>query len=392
MKLWRRQPTPEEELDDRRANAAVTLQRWTRGIKWRKTHAKDVRALAALRRFQASTRAREAELVEVTPLRRSAGLVASAVGAAAGFVASSGDTTIAAATAASLAAFTERQGENERHKQTQQLTASLQRDAINQDRLLHRDSLRADQELHRRSIHVDKVLHLKTILTDLLEADKEADRDLWEQRTERFQTLMTVSGLLFAGAFALAVEGDLPREARNDCAFPTPRSDHPNCLKLVTLHYSLLASAFGLHLCVISGCLCITRLFSEFMDVRLKGQAVIKRNMKRYSVLLLGMHENSLDSSEVEEAERRLDDALRQQCVIETSRRGTSDGGEATFAWSLFESVWKSNFGHPTPSTRRCPRDRPDNSLLDFHTDSSGTSGGASSRRRSSTFVFRRAR
>ena len=73
------------------------------------------------------------------------------------------------------------------------------------------------------------------------------------------------------------------------------------------------------------------------MDVRLKGQAVIKRNMKRYSVLLLGMHENSLDSSEVEEAERRLDDALRQQCVIETSRRGTSDGGEATFAWSLFE-------------------------------------------------------
>ena len=200
---------------------------------------------------------------------------------------------------------------------------------------------------------------------------------------------MTVSGLLFAGAFALAVEGDLPREARNDCAFPTPRSDHPNCLKLVTLHYSLLASAFGLHLCVISGCLCITRLFSEFMDVRLKGQAVIKRNMKRYSVLLLGMHENSLYSSEVEEAERRLDDALRQQCVIETSRRGTSDGGEATFAWSLFESEWKSNFGHPTPSMRRCPRDRLDNSLLDVHTGSSGTKDAVCSKRRSSIFASR---
>ena len=176
MKLWRREPTPEEELDDRRAAAAVTLQRWTRGIKWRKTHAKDVRALEELRGFQQPTRARGAALVEVTPLRRSAGLVASAVGAAAGFAL--GDASIGAATAASVAAFTERQGENERHKQTQQLTASLQRDAINQDRLLHRDSLRADQELHRRSIHVDKVLHLKTILTDLLEADKEADRDL----------------------------------------------------------------------------------------------------------------------------------------------------------------------------------------------------------------------
>ena len=86
----------------------------SRGIKWRKTHAKDVRALAALRRFQASTRAREAELVEVTPLRRSAGLVASAVGAAAGFAL--GDASIGAATAASVAAFSERQGENERHK------------------------------------------------------------------------------------------------------------------------------------------------------------------------------------------------------------------------------------------------------------------------------------
>ena len=28
MKLWRREPTPEEELDERRANAAVTLQRF----------------------------------------------------------------------------------------------------------------------------------------------------------------------------------------------------------------------------------------------------------------------------------------------------------------------------------------------------------------------------
>ena len=83
-----------------------------------------------------------------------------------------------------------------------------------------------------------------------------------------------------------------------------------------------------------------------------------------------------------EEAERRLDDALRQQCVIETSRRGTSDGGEATFAWSLFESEWKSNFGHPTPSTRRCP----------LHTGSSGTKDAVCSKRRSSTFVFRRAR
>ena len=53
-------------------------------------------------------------------------------------------------------------------------------------------------------------------------------------------------------------------------------------------------------------------------------------------------------SRTIEQASRRGVDATihheravlphrRQQCVIETSRRGTSDGGEATFAWSLFE-------------------------------------------------------
>ena len=52
------------------------------------------------------------------------------------------------------------------------------------------------------------------------------------------------------------------------------------------------------------------------------GQAVIKRNMKRYSVLLLGMHENSLDSNEVEEAEQRLDDALCSLCGNQPVYRG----------------------------------------------------------------------
>ena len=60
------------------------------------------------------------------------------------------------------------------------------------------------------------------------------------------------------------------------------------------------------------------------MDVRLKGQAVIKRNMKRYSVLLLGMHENSLDSNEVEEAEQRLDDALCSLCGNQPVYRGSA--------------------------------------------------------------------
>ena len=96
----------------------------------------------------------------------------------------------AAATAGLASAVAQSSNDNERHKQAQTLTSKLQ-----------------DQALYEGKHH-----HVQAILADLREHDKEADRDLWEQRSERFQTLMTISGLLFAGAFALAVEGQLPGE------------------------------------------------------------------------------------------------------------------------------------------------------------------------------------
>ena len=103
----------------------------------------------------------------------------------------------------------------------QTLSARLQRDAMAQDARQHRQglwredqqhttSLEQDRVLHAESLHVDHRLHFEGILSDLREQDREADHDLWEQRTERFQMLMTVSSLLISGGFALAVEGQLP--------------------------------------------------------------------------------------------------------------------------------------------------------------------------------------
>ena len=109
------------------------------------------------------------------------------------------------------------------HEQSQGLSACLQREALAQDSRQHRQSLwterqqheealRQERRLHREALRVDQRLHFEGILATLREQDREADHDMWEQRTERFQMLMTVSSLLTAGSFALAVEGQLPPE------------------------------------------------------------------------------------------------------------------------------------------------------------------------------------
>jgi hypothetical protein len=107
------------------------------------------------------------------------------------------------------------------HAEAQSLSARLQREALAQDARQHRQALWRDQQqhaaamclngqLHEETVRVDHRLHFEGILAMLREQDREADRDLWEQRTERFQMLMTVSSLLIAGGFVLIVEGELP--------------------------------------------------------------------------------------------------------------------------------------------------------------------------------------
>ena len=109
------------------------------------------------------------------------------------------------------------------HTETQGLSAQLQAQAMAQEARQHRQGLWREQQqhesslyhgarLHEDSLRVNHRLHFEGILATLREQDREADHDLWEQRTERFQMLMTVSGLLISGGFALAVEGQLPTE------------------------------------------------------------------------------------------------------------------------------------------------------------------------------------
>ena len=155
----------------------------------------------------------------------------------------------------------------------------------------------------RPSLRVDHRLHFEGILADLREQGREAD--LWEQRTERFQLLLTVSSLLTAGGFALAVEGTLP-----------PESD-----AVAPLHYFLLALGFGLQLCVILGCLSLTARFAEFMDLRVHKQQLLNKDLRRVAVRMLDA-EGPRSRAEDDLIVNRFERVLRQQYVIETCDAG----------------------------------------------------------------------
>lgn len=98
--------------------------------------------------------------------------------------------------------------------------------------------------------------HLQDVTNELREAQKEADRDLMDSRTERFQNLMTVSSLLLAGCFTLAVEGVLPEDPGQMPVFD---------MNVVEVYYTLLAAALGLNWITILCSLRITDRISRYM-------------------------------------------------------------------------------------------------------------------------------
>ena len=159
------------------------------------------------------------------------------------------------------------------------LDRELHGDALNKDQALHEDAKGHDETLLEKAFARDRLLHAQAVLTDLREHDKEADRDLWEQRTERFQTLMTISSLLFGACVALAVEGKLPADPGeialelHEWAWRDPDGGPGEiAVELAALHYGLLGAGLGVNVCVVLGCGASAALRRP-MDERLRGQA-----------------------------------------------------------------------------------------------------------------------
>ena len=277
---------------------------------------------------------RETEALEVPRARRHLGQIcAGAAGIIQTVSAVTGEVRgglAAAAVVQGLAGYAERQSEDERHYQAQRLTSVLQEKALAQD-LKHHDR--------------DRRMHSQAILADLREHDKEADRDLWEQRTERFQTLMTISSLLFGACVALAVEGpgNMPEEL-GEISLELRESvrDAPIVVDLAALHYGLLGAGLGLNVCVVLGCRRITQLFAEFMDERLRGQAAINKDMREAAAQLMAAldrrggeeeKDESAPPDSVERCEDKLAKALERQYIVKHDLSGHDKSYECFADW-----------------------------------------------------------
>lgn len=226
------------------------------------------------------------------------------------------------------------------HGEAQGLAEKLTAEAMAHETRLHRQGLWREQQqhaaslsqerrLHEKAMRVDHRLHFEGILADLREQDREADRDLWEQRTERFQMLMTVSSLFTTGGFALAVEGQLPADPGCwDLSGSGERACGTSALhiEVAALHYVLLACGFGMQLCVVMGCLALTSRFAEFMDMRVQKQQLLNKDLRRVAVKMLGSDAERAGTSidDDQETIARFEKVLRQQYVIETCDSGHS--------------------------------------------------------------------
>lgn len=229
------------------------------------------------------------------------------------------------------------------HEQAQGLSARLQERAMAQDARQHRQSLwterqqhaqalQQERRLHREALRVDHRLHFEGILATLREQDREADHDMWEQRTERFQMLMTVSSLLTAGSFALAVEGQLPAEPgcwdlhgsnTTDCLATSSELGDPVLMfEVAALHYFLLGLGLGMQLVTIMGCLALTGRFAEFMDLRVQKQQLLNKDLRRAAIKLTGSGVGERNQERDEKTIETFEKALRRQYVIETCEAG----------------------------------------------------------------------
>ena len=56
------------------------------------------------------------------------------------------------------------------------------------------------------------------------------------------------------------------------------------------MHYTLLACGFGFQLCVLMGCLALTSRFAEFMDVRVRKQQLLNKDLRAEALKILGTH------------------------------------------------------------------------------------------------------
>jgi uncharacterized membrane protein YgcG len=144
---------------------------------------------------------------------------------------------------------------------------------VDQAKALHDVATTQALRIHSDEIVREAEQHMQDVTSQLREAQKEADRDLWEQLNMEKESTMTVASLFLAGAFALTVEGLLPAETRGLWIWPK--------IEVVDSYYLCLGLCVSmLFVSVLAGMATVRRM-SRFMLARTSQQQLTLRKLRQ---------------------------------------------------------------------------------------------------------------
>eukprot|EP00759_Apiculatamorpha_spiralis_P009443 PhF_6_TR16220/c0_g1_i1/m.25168 len=103
--------------------------------------------------------------------------------------------------------------EHSQHSEHMKLLQQMHAEAIrlNEEHFLEEQQLQ--NVLHKKELALERELHSWQLLHDNDIAKREAIRDVWSQKIQHIQTLMTIDTLMFSCAYAIIVQGDMAMES-----------------------------------------------------------------------------------------------------------------------------------------------------------------------------------
>jgi len=226
--------------------------------------------------------------------------------------------------------------------------------ALKSDRDHHVEALKLEKENHRREVEHSAAIHAKEVRTskrlciaerntelkqhfqqlnaDLINGNREAERDMYEQRNSQFQTIIVASTVMFGALCEVVIEGQLPQQLTEE-------------YEILIMATSGASFAF-LFVCMVL-CVQIILLSSKFMYIRASGHNRIVQELvvDSFSTLqkmndhLRDLSDESLDTEQMWlDHVARVDQYMKErqkfnERLFGEMEEGTDDHGVSLANW-----------------------------------------------------------
>lgn len=85
----------------------------------------------------------------------------------------------------------------------------LHKEEIHLENLLHQENIRMEKEMHLMNIIADLEMHFQQLNADLLSSSRESERDMFDQRSQQFQTLGVAATIMLNALITVLIQGNL---------------------------------------------------------------------------------------------------------------------------------------------------------------------------------------